>query len=251
MDFRSIDPRQARIILVEAAPRLLTPFDPSLSEAARRSLEQLGVEVRLGSAVTRADAGGVHLGDEIIEARTIVWGAGVMASPAGRWLGAETDRAGRVRVGPDLAVPGHPEIFVIGDVASALATDGKPLPGVAPVAKQQGQYVGALLKARLRGKPMPAFRYHDFGALATIGRKRAVAQIGRVKLTGFSAWLLWSLAHVYFLIGFRNRLAVALSWAWSYVTFQRGTRLITGVSGSQMDTMQPPRDRITALRGVA
>jgi NADH dehydrogenase len=250
-DFRSIDPRQARIILVEAAPRLLTPFDPSLSEAARRSLEQLGVEVRLGAGVTRCDPSGVHLGTEVIEARTIVWGAGVMASPAGRWLGAETDRVGRVKVGPDLSLPGHPEIFVIGDVACALGTDGKPLAGVAPVAKQQGQYVSALLKARLDGKAVRPSRYRDFGALATIGRKRAVAQIGRVRLAGFPAWLLWSVAHIYFLIGFRNRLAVALSWGWNYVTFQRGTRLITGVSGSQMAAMQPPRSRATSMRGAA
>jgi NADH dehydrogenase len=247
-DFRSIDPRQARIILVEAAARLLTPFDPSLSEAARRSLEQLGVEVRLGAGVTRCDACGVHLGTELLQARTIIWGAGVMASPAGRWLDAETDRAGRVKVGPDLAVPGHPDIFVIGDVACAAGADGKPLPGVAPVAKQQGQYVAALLKARLHGKAMPPFRYRDFGALATIGRKRAVAQLGSVRLSGFPAWLLWSLAHIYFLIGFRNRLAVVLSWSWSYVTFQRGTRLITGVSGSQMEAMRPCT---TTMRGAA
>jgi NADH dehydrogenase len=187
----------------------------------------------------------------VIEARTVVWGAGVMASPAGRWLNAETDRAGRVKVGPDLAVPGQPEIFVIGDVACAAGADGKPLPGVAPVAKQQGQYVAALLKARLHGKTLPPFRYRDFGALATIGRKRAVAQLGSVRLSGFPAWLLWSLAHIYFLIGFRNRLAVVLSWSWSYVTFQRGTRLITGVSGSQMETMQPPKSRATAMRGAA
>jgi NADH dehydrogenase len=250
-DFRSIDPRQARIILVEAAPRLLTPFDPSLSEAARQSLEQLGVEVRLGAGVTRCDACGVHLGAEVIEARTIIWGAGVMASPAGRWLGVETDRAGRVKVGLDLAVPGNPDIFAIGDVASATGADGRPLPGVAPVAKQQGQYVAALLKAQLRGKPMPPFRYRDFGNMATIGRKRAVAQLGRAKLAGFPAWLLWSLAHIYFLIGFRNRLAVALSWGWNYVTFQRGTRLITGVSGSRMEEMRPPQSRARSIRGAA
>jgi NADH dehydrogenase len=250
-DFRSIDPREARIILVEAAPRLLTPFHPSLSEAARRSLEQLGVEVRLGTSVTRCDACGVHIGTEVIAARTIVWGAGVMASPAGRWLNAETDRVGRVKVGPDLAVPGHPEIFVIGDVACAIGTDGHPLPGVAPVAKQQGQYVAALLEARLRGKTPPPFRYRDFGALATIGRKRAVAQLGGLRLAGFPAWLLWSIAHIYFLIGFRNRLSVAVSWAWSYVTFQRGTRLITGVSGAQMEAMQPPKAHATPMQGAA
>jgi NADH:ubiquinone reductase (H+-translocating) len=250
-DFRSIDPRQARVILVEAAPRLLTAFDPSLSEAARRSLEQLGVEVRLGANVTRCDPCGVHLGAETIEARTVVWGAGVMASPAGQWLGAETDRVGRVKVGPDLTVPGNPEIFVIGDVACALGANAKPLPGVAAVAKQQGQYVAALLKARQRGEAVPPFRYRDFGALATIGRKRAVAQLGSLKLTGFPVWLLWSVAHIYFLIGFRNRLAVALSWVWSYVTFQRGTRLITGASGSQIYAMVPSQSRATPEQGAA
>jgi NADH dehydrogenase len=174
-----------------------------------------------------------------------------MASPARHWLGAETDRAGRVKVGPDLAVPGNPDIFVIGDVACATGADGKPLPGVAPVAKQQGQYVAALLAAQLHGRTLPPFRYRDFGAMATIGRKRAVAQLGRVKLAGFPAWLLWSLAHIYFLIGFRNRLAVALSWGWNYVTFQRGTRLITGVSGSRMEEMQPPQSRAPSMRGAA
>jgi len=250
-DFRSIDPRQARIILVEAATRLLTPFDPSLSEAARASLEQLGVEVRLGAGVTSCDACGVHLGAEHIEARTIVWGAGVMASPAGRWLGVETDQAGRVKVGPDLAVHGNPEIFAIGDVACATGADGRPLPGVAPVAKQQGQYVAALLEARLRGRTVSPFRYRDFGAMATIGRKRAVMQLGRIKLAGFPAWLLWSLAHIYFLIGFRNRLAVALSWGWSYLTFQRGTRLITGVTGARMEAMERPQSRARSVRGAA
>jgi NADH:ubiquinone reductase (H+-translocating) len=164
-----------------------------------------------------------------------------MASPTGRWLGVETDRAGRVKVGPDLAVHGHPEIFAIGDVACATGADGRPLPGVAPVAKQQGQYVAALLEARLGGRTVPPFRYRDFGAMATIGRKRAVMQLGRIKLAGGPAWLLWSLAHIYLLIGFRNRLAVALSWGWSYLTFQRGTRLITGVTGSQMEVMGSPR----------
>jgi NADH dehydrogenase len=248
-DFRHIDPRQARIILVEAAPHVLTAVDPSLSEAAQRSLQQLGVEIRLGAAVTGCDEGGVHLGAETIEARTIIWAAGVMASRAGQWLGAETDRAGRLKVCADLTVPGNPDIFVIGDVACVRGTDGKPLAGVAPVAKQEGQYVAALLKARLRGKTVPPFQYRDFGSLATIGRKRAVAQLGRLKLTGFPAWLLWSVAHIYFLIGFRNRLAVALSWAWSYVTFQRGTRLITGVSGARMDAMAPPQGYAASKRG--
>jgi NADH:ubiquinone reductase (H+-translocating) len=240
-DFRSIDPRQARIILVEAAPRLLTPFDPSLSQAAKRSLEDLGVEIRFGARVTAADCGGVALGSERIEARTIIWGAGVMASPAGRWLGVPTDRTGRVFVGPDLSAPGYSDIFVIGDVAHALGSDGKPLPGVAPVAKQQGRYVADLIRARVAGRKLPPpFRYRDSGSLATIGRKRAVAQFGKIKLRGFIAWLLWSVAHIYFLIGFRNRIVVAMSWAWSYITFQRGTRLITGLSGSRMEDMPMP-----------
>jgi NADH dehydrogenase len=250
-DFRSIDPRCARVILVEAAPRLLTPFEPSLSEAAKLSLAQLGVEVRLGAAVTAVDAAGVSIGAERIEARTVIWGAGVMASPAGRWLGAETDRAGRVKVAPDLTVPGHPDIFVIGDTAALNGADGKPLPGVAPVAKQQGQYVADLLTARQAGKSVAPFRYRDFGSLATIGRKRAIVQMGRFKLKGFLAWVLWSVAHIYFLIGFRNRLVVATNWLWNYVTFQRGTRLITGMSGARMESMPVPEDLEPPLRGAA
>jgi NADH:ubiquinone reductase (H+-translocating) len=238
MDFRSIDPRCARIILVEAGPRLLPSFDPSLSEAARRSLEQLGVEVRLAAAVTDCDCQGVSLGGERVESRTVMWAAGVMASPAGNWLGAQTDRAGRVKVAADLSVPGHPDVFVIGDTALALDENCKPLPGVAPVAKQQGQYVAELLARRAREEEIPPFRYRDFGAMATIGRKRAVAEIGRLKLSGFLAWVLWSVAHIYFLIGFRNRVAVVTNWAWNYVTFQRGTRLITGISGSRMEHVQ-------------
>jgi NADH dehydrogenase len=247
-DFRSIDPRSARIILVEAAPRLLTPFEPSLSEAAKRSLEQLGVQVRLGAAVTALDQEGVSLGAERIEARTVVWAAGVMASPAGSWLGLDTDRAGRAKVLPDLSVSGHPDIFVIGDTALASGADGKPLPGVAPVAKQQGQYVADLLIARQKGKATAPFRYRDFGSLATIGRKRAIVQIGCFKLDGFLAWLLWSVVHIYFLIGFRNRFLVATNWLWNYVTFQRGTRLITGISGSRMEDMPIPEDEKEVLR---
>jgi NADH:ubiquinone reductase (H+-translocating) len=250
-DFRSIDPRSARVILVEAAPRLLTPFEPSLSEAAKLSLEQLGVEVRLGAPVTALDAEGVSIGAERIEARTVIWGAGVMASPAGLWLGAETDRAGRVKVSADLSVPGHPDVFVIGDTATANGADGKPLPGVAPVAKQQGQYVADLLRARQAGKTVPPFRYRDFGSLATIGRKRAIVQMGRFKLKGFLAWVLWSVAHIYFLIGFRNRLVVATNWLWNYLTFQRGTRLITGMSGARMDEMPVPEDLKPPMRGAA
>jgi len=195
--------------------------------------------VRLGAGVTDCDCASVSIGNERIEPRTIIWAAGVKASPAAEWLGAASDRAGRVKVEPDLSVPGHPDIFVIGDATAAVDADGKPLPGVAPVAKQQGQYVAKLLTARVHGKAQPPFRYRDFGSLATIGRKRAVAQIAGFKVSGFPAWLLWSLAHIYFLIGFRNRLAVALHWLWNYITFQRGTRLITGISGSRIEDVAP------------
>jgi NADH dehydrogenase len=250
-DFRSIDPRCARIILIEAGPRLLAPFDPALSEAARRSLEKLGVEVRLGAGVTDCDCSGVSLGRERLQTRTIVWAAGVKASPAGEWLGAESDRAGRVKVKADLSVPGHPNVFVIGDAAAATGLDGKPLPGIAPVAKQQGRYVANLLKSRAEGISVPAFCYRDFGAMATIGRKCAVAQIGAFKAAGPVAWLLWSLAHIYFLIGFSNRLAVATSWCWNYVTFQRGTRLITGISGSRIEDVMPAVATAPALAANA
>src|SRR6516165_9303668 len=246
-DFLSIDPRCARIILIEAGPRLLAPFDPSLSEAARRSLEQLGVEVRLRASVAECDCSGVSLGQARLQTRTIVWAANVKASPVAEWLGADSDRAGRVKVQEDLSVPGYSNIFVIGDAAAATGPDGKPLPGVAPVAKQQGQYVANLLIAQAQGRTLPGFRYRDFGSMATIGRKRAVAQIGTFKVLGLVAWLLWSLAHIYFLIGFRNRLAVAMNWCWNYVTFQRGTRLITGISGSRIEDVMPVLSTAPAL----
>jgi NADH dehydrogenase len=234
-DFRAIDPGSTRVVLVEAGPRLLAPFDPALSEKARLSLVELGVEVHLGQSVTRCDSTGVSLGAERIDAATVVWAAGVMASPAGEWLRADTDRAGRVKVLPDLSLPGHPEVFVLGDTASVAGIQGQPLPGIAPVAKQQGAYVAGLLAARIRGEDKPPFRYRDLGAMATIGRKRAVVQMGGFRASGYVAWLLWSIAHIYFLIGFRNRLSVVLNWGWNYLTFQRGTRLITGLSGSRMD----------------
>jgi NADH dehydrogenase len=238
-DFRSIDPRSARIVLVEAAPRLLAPFDASLAEAAGRSLEQLGVEVRLDIGVTDCDCSGVSLGRERLETRTIIWAAGVKASPAADWLGADRDGAGRVKVAADLSLPRRPNIFVIGDVAATSGPDGKPLPAVAPVAKQQGRYVAKLLMRRVASRTTPPFRYRDFGSMATIGRKRAVAQVGPFKISGLAAWLLWSAAHIYFLIGFRHRLAVALNWAWNYMTFERGTRLITGISGSRIEDVMP------------
>ena len=250
-DFRSIDPRSARIILLEAGPRLLPSFDPSLSDKAQRSLEQLGVEVRVGSGVTDCDCASVAIGPERIETRTIVWAAGVKASPAAEWLAVASDRAGRVKVNADLSVPGHPNIFVIGDAAAAVGADGDPLPGVAPVAKQQGRYVADVLIARAEGKTLPPFHYRDFGSLATIGRKRAVAQMGAFKLSGFFAWLLWSVAHIYFLIGFRNRLVVATNWLWNYVTFQRGTRLITGMSGAHVEDVPMPEEDKPRIRGAA
>jgi NADH dehydrogenase len=236
-DFRVIDPRSARIILVEAAPRLLTSFDPSLSKTARRSLEQLGVEVRLGAGASECDSDGVSIGAERIESRTVIWAAGVKASPAAEWLGAEHDGAGRVKVEPDLSVPGHPNIFVIGDAALMLGANGKPVPGDAGVAKQQGKYVAKLLIARSKSKTFPPFRYRDLGAIAAIGRKSAIVQMHWLKLTGLPGWLVWSVAHIYYLIGFRNRSIVAMNWVWNYLTLQRGARLITGVTGARIEDM--------------
>ena len=227
-DFRRIDPTTARIVLVEAEPRLLSSFPPDLSAVAARELQRLGVELRLGVKVTRCDPDGAVLGDDRIESRTLIWAAGVAASPAAAWLGMEAGRGGRVPVGPDLSLPGHPEIFVIGDTALVEGPRG-PLPGVAPVAKQQGAYVARVIAARLAGTPAPGpFLYRDRGSLATIGRKAAVVDFGRLRLTGRIAWLIWGGAHIYFLIGFRNRLVIAIDWLWSYLTYQRGARLITG-----------------------
>jgi NADH dehydrogenase len=228
-DFRNIDPADARVVLVEAGKRLLPTFPAILGDAACDSLQQLGVEVRLGTAVTQCDSEGVTIGEEWLAAATIVWGAGVMASAAAQWLGVAKDRAGRVVVGPDLTVAGYPEISCIGDTACAVDAAGKPLPGLAPVAKQQGAYVARRLHAAISGKAAPRpFRYRGWGTMATIGRRAAVADLGWVKLDGTLAWLLWSAVHVSFLIGFRNRLVVMLDWLWSYFTFQSGARLITG-----------------------
>lgn len=228
-DFRTIDPREARIVLVEAGSRVLSAFPPALSAAAQTALERLHVNVRLGQPVSRCDENGVTIGDEHLPAATIVWAAGVAASPAAKWLGEEPDRVGRVVVGPDLALPGAPEIFVVGDTARAAGQDGAPLPGLAPVAKQQGAYVARVLRARIAGRPAPPpFRYRNWGTMATIGRRAAVADFGWLRLDGTLAWLMWGLIHISFLIGFRNRLVVMLDWMWSYVTFQSGARLITG-----------------------
>jgi NADH dehydrogenase len=232
-DFREIDPRRSRIVLIEAGPGLLPAFAPALSDYAARSLRSMGVEVELGRMVTGCDARGVTLKDGRIDAATVIWAAGVVASPAANWIDAEHDRAGRIRVNPDLSVPGRPEIFVVGDTASVIGRDGRPVPGIAPAAKQMGSYVAKVIAARVQGAEPPGpFHYHHAGDLATIGRKSAVVQLGAFRLTGFLGWVFWSVVHIYFLIGIRNRFVVALNWLWSYLTFQRGARLI-GVANRQ------------------
>jgi NADH dehydrogenase len=227
-DFRMIDSATARVVLVEAADRLLLSFPEPLSAKARTQLERLGVEVLLGHAVTRCDATGVSLADGTeIASHCVLWAAGVTASRAAKWLGVTADRAGRVIVDENLHVPGREGVYVIGDTASVKGVDGKPVPGVAPAAKQMGRHVARLIRARIEGKEVAPFRYHDYGNLATIGRKAAVADFGRLRFSGLVAWLLWSFAHLWFLVGFRNRIAVFLDWAFAYVTFDRGARLIT------------------------
>ncbi len=228
-DFSNIDPRESRIVLVEAGPRVLPAFPERLSAFAERSLRRLGVEVRLEQPITECDGDGVTLAGQRIAARTILWAAGVAASPAARWLGADHDHAGRVRVAPDLSVPDNPNVFVIGDTALVAEAAGGPLPGIAPVAKQQGAYVARVIRAEVAGKPRPApFRYRSAGNLATVGRTSAVIDFGKLRLTGWLAWWIWGLAHIFFLIGIRNRLIVAIQWLWSYATFERGARLIIG-----------------------
>ncbi|MFC4525179.1 NAD(P)/FAD-dependent oxidoreductase [Dyella halodurans] len=242
-EFRRADPRQANVLLVEAGPRLLPAFAPDLSEKARLQLRRLGVEIRLDTAVTAIDGSGVMLAATPYTARTVLWAAGVAASPLGRLLGAPVDRAGRVLVQPDLSLPGHPELFVIGDLASVTQENGQPVPGVAPAAKQMGRYVAEVLRARWQGTPlMRPFRYRDDGVLATIGRMAAVAQFGRIKLSGLLAWWVWLLAHVTFLIGFRNRLVVLLDWAWSYWTYQRHARIVTGSDAPSRASQPLPDD---------
>jgi len=268
-DFRNIDPHDARIILIESNPRVLPNFPEKLSYSAKQALEGLGVEVRVGKVATTCDVDGVVIADssckvasetapvlkprlaitERIEARTILWAAGVAASPSAKWLNAQADRVGRVIVGPDLTLPGHPEVFVIGDTAAVLDKVGKFLPGTAPVAKQQGRYVAQLIRARLSERRMPAhFSYRHHGSLATIGRGTAVAEFGRLQLSGRIAWLLWGAVHVLFLIGFRNRIAVLLDWLWAYFTFGRGSRLITGTAVE--DGREPPIGVTAAVDGA-
>ena len=224
-EFRHIDSRQARVLLIEAGPRVLATFSEDLSAKARAQLERLGVEVFTGKPVTEIGDGFVVFGAERVAARTVLWAAGVAASPLGRQLGIEVDRAGRVPVNADLSVPGHPEIFVAGDLAT-LQQDGKPVPGVAPAAKQMGACAARNMLARMAGRPTEPFRYKDWGALATIGRHSAVAQLPRLRLSGIFAWWFWLLLHIYFLIGFRSRLIVLINWAWAYFTYARAARII-------------------------
>ncbi len=226
-EFKHSDPRKASIHLIEAGPRILPSMPESLSEKARQQLEKLGVEVHTGAAVTEIDDRGVLLGDRRIDARTVLWAAGVAASSLGAQLGAERDRAGRVKVDADLSLPGHPDVFVIGDLAT-VTQDGKPVPGVAPAAKQMGAHVGRAIRARISGKPMPPFRYSDYGNLATIGRMAAVVDLRGLRFSGALAWVFWLFAHVFFLIGFRNRIVVLSEWIWSYFTYQRHARIIIG-----------------------
>lgn len=228
-EFRNIDPAQARVLLVQSAPRLLPAFPESLSEVSAQSLRTLGVEVLTKSRVEKVDAEGALVSGQRIGSRTVFWAAGVMASPAAQWLKAEADSAGRLKVGPDLTVPGLPEVFAVGDTALSEAWDGKPVPGLAPAAKQQGVYVARIIKARLEGRTgLPPFRYRHLGNLATIGRQAAVVDFGGFRLSGALAWWLWGVAHVFFLVDLRKRLSVAIEWFWAYLTYKRGTRLITG-----------------------
>ncbi len=227
-DFRRIDPASARVVLIEAGPRILPAFPETLSNFALKSLKRMGVEVMTGKAATDCTSEGVALGETFIAARTLIWAAGVMASPAAKWLGTDGDRAGRVAVDAHLNVAGDTRVFVVGDTAAVEWEDSKFVPGIAPAAKQMGAYAAASIRSMIAGKATKPFRYRHQGNLATIGRKSAVIDFGKLEVRGFIAWLLWGAAHVYFLIGFRNRLMVMLHWLWAYVSFRQGVRLITG-----------------------
>jgi len=227
-DFRRIDPATSRIVLIEAGSRVLPALPENLSRYAQSALEKMGVEVLLNTAVTGCDRNGVSFADGRIDSATVIWAAGVAASPAAGWIEAEHDRAGRIKVYRDLSVLGRPNIFVAGDLASVQGKAGQPLPGIAPAAKQMGRYVGKLIAARVAGRADPKpFVYRHYGDLATIGRKAALVKLGRFELTGFLGWLFWGVAHIYFLIGIRNRFVIAVTWLWSYLTFRRGARLIS------------------------
>ncbi|MEK1873487.1 MAG: NAD(P)/FAD-dependent oxidoreductase [Rhizobium altiplani] len=233
-EFRNIDTRKTRVVLVEAGPRVLPTFAEELSDYASKALQELGVELHIGERVRECTADGVETSEAFIPSRTIVWAAGVQASPAAKWLDVPADRAGRVVVEKDLTAPEHPDVFVVGDTASVIRESGAPVPGIAPAAKQQGAYVAKVIRARLAGNPAPApFRYRHQGSLATIGRSAAIIDFGRIKLKGWIAWWIWGIAHIYFLIGTRSRFAVAWSWLWIYLSGQHSARLIT-----QKETMR-------------
>jgi NADH dehydrogenase len=235
-EFRSIDPRQSRIILLEGGPRVLPSYPEDLSASAERQLKEMGVEVRTGAMVTNIEPGIVSVGKEKIPAAVILWGAGVAASSLGKMLGVPVDRAGRVIVQPDLTVPEHPEVFVTGDLASAKRHNGQPVPGVAPAAIQMGKFAARQIKRAVEGKPREKFEYLDKGSLATIGRSHAVADLGKLHFSGYFAWLAWLFVHLLFLIGFRNRLFVVAEWAWAYITYNHGARLITYNHGARLIT---------------
>ena len=242
-DFHRIDPREARIVLIEAGPRILPAFDESLADKARHELERFGVEVMVNTPVQAVEPGMVRTAGGTIEARTVVWAAGIRASGLARLLGVELDRAGRVKVEPDLSVPGHPELFVVGDLAACMDEKGVALPGLAPVAIQEGRHAARNIERTLEGKARIPFHYVDKGTMATVGRAFAVAEIAGFKLSGFIAWVVWSLVHIAYLIGFRNRMIVMFEWAWAYLTYQRGARLITG---SLHDLLAAPESRESA-----
>jgi NADH:ubiquinone reductase (H+-translocating) len=232
-DFRQIDPTEARVILVEAAPRVLPPFDPGLSESALRQLQELHVEVLLKSAVTRLAEGEVDINQQVIKARTVIWAAGNKASPLAAMLGGEVDRQGRAKVNPDLTIPGHPEIQAIGDMMATTFDGGKPVPGVSPAAMQAGRHAAANIKRQLKGEQPVPWKYFDKGSMATIGRYKAVADFAGMKFGGHIAWLAWLFVHLIFLIGFRNRVFVFWQWTWAHVNFAKGARLITGTVGKE------------------
>jgi NADH:ubiquinone reductase (H+-translocating) len=239
-EFRTIDPRKTRIVLLEGGPRILPAYPEDLSRSAEEQLKRLGVEVHTSAMVTNVTPGAVHMGETQLPAAVILWAAGVAASPLGKKLGAPVDRAGRVAVNPDLSLPGHPEVFVIGDLATLKDKDGRLLPGVAPVAMQEGKATAHNIGSELQGEPRKNFHYFNKGNLATIGRAAAVAEFGKIHISGFVAWLAWLFVHIFFLIGFRNRIIVMVQWAWSYFTYERGARLITG------DTHLPGWDELRA-----
>ena len=241
-EFRTIDPRKTRIVLLEGGPRILPSYPEDLSRSAEEQLKRLGVEVHTSAMVTNVTPGAVHMGETQLSAAVVLWAAGVAASPLGKKLGAPVDRAGRVMVNPDLSLPGHPEVFVIGDLATLKDENGKMLPGVAPVAMQEGKATAHNIAAELRGEPRKNFHYFNKGNLATIGRAAAVAEFGKIHISGFLAWLAWLFIHVFFLIGFRNRMIVLVQWAWSYFTYERGARLITG------DTHLPGWDELRTAK---